>query len=121
MLWETAQLLLIEDQCDLKKGEVVLQCVGGGSGAGAWLGAARVHGMSRGGKQPPGPCLAGLQPCSPPAGWGATGEVSRPTSLPRAGARPLCRGREQESWPAGLISSGEGERELELCRLEVAA
>ena len=58
MLWETAQLLLIEDQCDLEKGEVVLQCVGGGSGAGAWLGAARVHGMSRGGKQPPGPCLA---------------------------------------------------------------
>ena len=37
MLWETAQLLLIEDQCDLKKGEVVLQCVGGGSGAGAWV------------------------------------------------------------------------------------
>ena len=107
MLWETAQLLLIENQCDLKKG------VGGA--AVCWgrqwswcLGAARVHGMSRGGKQPPGPCLAGLQPCSP-AGRGATGEVSRPTSLPRAGARPLCRGREQESWPAGLKSSGEGE------------
>ena len=37
MLWETAQLLLIEDQCDLEKGVVVLQCVGGGSGAGAWV------------------------------------------------------------------------------------
>ena len=37
MLWETAQLLPIEDQCDQKKGGVVLQCVGGGSGAGAWL------------------------------------------------------------------------------------
>ena len=62
-------------------------------------------------------------PCRPPtmlpAGRGATGEVSRPTSLPRAGARPLCRGREQESWPAGLISSGEGE--LELWRSEGAA
>ena len=120
MLWETAQLLLIENQCDLKKG------VGGA--AVCWgrqwswcLDAARVHGMSRGGKQPPGPCLAGLQPCSLPAGRGATGEVSRPTSLPRAGARPLCRGREQESWPAGLISSGEGEGELELWRSEGAA
>ena len=28
MLLETAQLLLIEDQCDLKKRLVVLQCVG---------------------------------------------------------------------------------------------
>ena len=37
MLWETAQLLPIEDQCNLKKGVVVLQCVGGGSGAGAWV------------------------------------------------------------------------------------
>ena len=37
VLWKTAQLLLIEDQCDLEKGEVVLQCVGGGSGAGAWV------------------------------------------------------------------------------------
>ena len=37
VLWEKAELLLIEDQCDLKKGLVVLQCVGGGSGAGAWV------------------------------------------------------------------------------------
>ena len=40
VLWKTAQLLLIEDQCDLEKGEVVLQCVGGGSGAGALLGCS---------------------------------------------------------------------------------
>ena len=37
MLSETAELLFIEDQCDLKKRVVVLQWVGGGSGAGAWV------------------------------------------------------------------------------------